>query len=138
MPLDIVPNAFWTFPGMRLSSLFDEDDDRWMMSSNPSGLSISEDENHIYVDAALPGVNPKDVELTYHKGVLRITGKANHEEKKDRKSYRTMTSEFSYQVVVPGEIDQNEEPEATTKHGVMTVTFVKSKASQPKKIAVKM
>jgi HSP20 family protein len=96
------------------------------------------DENNIYVDEDLPGVNQKDVELTYHKGVLRITGKANHEEKKDRKSYRTMTSEFSYQVVVPGEIDQNEEPEATTKHGVMTVTFVKSKASQPKKIAVKM
>jgi HSP20 family protein len=133
MPRDLSP---WVFPGMRLSSFFD-DDEQYMVSTNPSGLSLSEDDTHIYVEAALPGVDPKDVEMTFHKGVLRITGTANREEKKDRKNYRSMTSEFSYSVAVPGEIDQNSEPEATTKHGVMTVTFKKSQAAQPKKISIR-
>lgn len=135
MARDLAPNAFWSFPSLRFSSLMD--DDFWSTNPTNSGLSISEDDKHIYVEAALPGVDPKDVELTFHKGILRITGKASQEEKKDRKNYRTMTSEFSYQVAVPGEIDPTAEPEATTRHGVMTVKFAKSKEAQPKKISVK-
>jgi HSP20 family protein len=116
-------------------SLWEDDDDMSMMSM-PSGISISEDDTHVYVDVAVPGVDPKDVDITFDKGMLWVKGEVKEEEKK-KKYYRKATSSFSYRVAVPGEIDSNQDPEAKPWHGMMRVSFVKSKASQPKKITVK-
>lgn len=133
MAIDLVPTSFWRFPVSR--SVWDDDEDISMMST-PSGISISEDETHVYVEVALPGVDPKDVDITFDKGTLWVKGEAKIEEKK-KKFYRKATSSFSYRIAVPGEIDGLVEPEASAKHGVMTVTFAKSKSTLPKKISVK-
>jgi len=132
---DLVPGSFWRFPAFRMPSVWDDDDDL-QIASTPSGLSISEDEKNVYIDASLPGVDPKDVEITFDKGMLWIKGETKEEEK-GKKYYRKATSSFSYRVAVPGEIDSKKEPEATCNNGVMTVAFAKSPVSQPKKIAVK-
>lgn len=135
MPNDLVMRPFWDFTPFRMSSLID--DDFWpTVSQGNGGLSISEDDKYVYIEAAVPGVDPDEVEMTFHNGVLKIHGKAKQEEKKDRKNYRSMTSEFSYQVAVR-DVDPNEDPEATCKNGVMEVKFAKSKAAQPKQIKVK-
>ncbi len=136
MPNDLVMRPFWDFTPLRMPSIFD-DEDMWPVAQHGSGgLSISEDDRYVYIEAAVPGVDPDAVEMTFHNGVLKIHGKAKQEEKKDRKNYRTMTSEFSYQVAIR-DVDANEEPEATCKNGVMEVKFAKSKAAQPKQIKVK-
>jgi len=134
MPTDITP-YFWRFPSMRLPSLWEDDDD-WNPGTTPSGLSISEDDASVYVSAALPGVDPKDIEVTFDKGYVWVKGEAKEEEK-EKKFYRKATSSFSYRVAVPGELDQNKEPDASYKNGVMTVTFAKSPKTQPRKIMVK-
>ena len=133
MALDLVPTSFWRFPTMR--SMWEDDDDMSVVST-PSGISISEDDTHVYVDAALPGVDPKHIDITFDKGMLWIKGEIKEEESK-KKYYRKATSSFSYRIAVPGEIDNNVEPEATPWHGMMRITFTKSKASQPRKINVK-
>ncbi len=136
MPNDLVMRPFWDFTPLRMSSFFD-DEDMWSVTQHGSGgLSISEDDAYVYIEAAVPGVAPDAVEMTFHNGILKIHGKAKQEEKKDRKNYRTMTSEFSYQVAIR-DVDSNEEPEATCKNGVMEVKFAKSKAALPKQIKVK-
>ncbi len=136
MAFDITPRSFWTFPTMR--SLMDEVDDIMVSPASTSGLSVSEDDKNVFVKAAIPGVDPKDVEITFDKGVLWIKAETKQEEKDSKqKVYKEMASSFSYRVVVPGELDQAEEPEATYKHGVMTIAFAKLPQSQPKKIAVK-
>lgn len=136
MPNDLVMRPFWDFSPFRMSSLI-EDEDLWpTVGHSGGGLSISEDDGHVYVEAAVPGVNPDDVEMTFHNGILKIHGKAQQEEKKDRKNYRMMTSEFSYQVSIR-DVDTNVDPEATCKNGVMEVKFAKSKAAQPKQIKVR-
>lgn len=115
------------------------DDDNWMSPLNlNSGVSISEDDKNIYVAAGLPGVDPKNIEVTFEDDYLWIRGEVAEEEADKKKKYlrRSMQS-FSYRVAVPGDVDMAIEPEATCKHGVMTVKFVKSPKSQPKKIAVK-
>lgn len=109
----------------------------WDLATNtPSGLSISEDDKYVYVAASLPGVDPKDVEVTFDKGVVWIKGEMVEEEK-DKKYYRKASSSFSYRVAIPGDIDMDHEPEATSKHGIMTVKFAKKPEAQPKKITVK-
>lgn len=133
MAIDLVPGSFWRVPSFR--SFWDDEEDWTPAASVPGGLSISEDDKHVYVEAALPGVDSKDVEITFDKGVVWIKGETKEEETK-KKYYRKATSSFSYRVAVPGELDFNAEPEATMKNGVMTVSFRKSPASQPKKIQV--
>lgn len=133
MTLDLVPGSFWRFPTVR--SMWDEDTD-FPVTHTPSGLSISEDDKHVYVEAAIPGVAPEDVEITYDKGVLWIKGEAKQEETK-KTFYRKAMNQFSYRVMVPGDIDDDVEPEASAKNGIMTVAFAKSPKTQPKKIKVK-
>lgn len=134
MPYDLVPNRFFNFP-----SMWNEDDDWVGNISTTGGLSISEDDKNVYVEASVPGIDPKNIDITFHDGNVWIKGEIKEEEKdKTRKYYREATRSFSYRVAVPGEIDQNQEPTATYKHGVMKISFAKSPKSQPKKIEVKV
>ena len=138
MAFDLVPNRLFSFPSMRMPSIWGDEDD-WLSSpATGSGLSISEDEKNVYVEASLPGIDPKDVEITYQDGYLWIRGEAKEEETdKKKKYYRHSSKSFSYRVAVPGDIDDKVDPDASSKHGVMTITFAKSPKTQPKKIQIK-
>lgn len=137
MAKELAPRSFWDFPTFRLPSIWGEDED-WPLIEAPSGLSVSEDERNVYVEAAVPGIEPDDVDVTFDKGTLWIKGEAKEEEEdKKKKFYRKASRSFSYHVSVPSEVDPNTEPEATYKNGVMKITFAKSPSSQPKKIKVK-
>ncbi len=129
---NLVPRAFFDFP--RFPSLWDEDD-FWSLSSTPTGLSVSEDEKHVYVEAQVPGIDPEKLEVTHDKGMLWIKGQQEQEEK-NKKYYRKAASSFSYHVRLPETVSTAGEPKATCKNGVMTVVFEKIPEVQPKKIQV--
>lgn len=138
MAFDLVPNRILSFPSVSLPSIWNDEDDWVTAPSTPSGLSVSEDEKKVYIEASVPGIDPKNIEMTFHDGYLWLRGEMKEEEKdKKRKYYRQATKSFSYRVAVPGDIDANQEPEATYRHGVMTVSFAKSPKAQPKKIQIK-
>lgn len=135
MTFDITPSRFWTLP-VRWQDW--DDEDSMPSTGMANNMSISEDDKYVHVEAAIPGVDPKDVEITFDKGMLWIKAETKQEEKdKNKKYYKRATSSFSYRIAVPGEIDQNEEPEATIEKGIVKIQFAKSPKSQPKKISVK-
>jgi HSP20 family protein len=135
MALDLIPRSFWNLP-TRLPSIFDEDDGLFSMLPS-SGLSVSEDNQNIYIEAAVPGVEPDQVEVTYDKGIAWIKGaKEEKEEDKQRKFYRKASGSFSYRVSVPGNIDPNQEPTAVIKNGTIRLTFKKQPEEQPKRIQI--
>ena len=139
MAYDLIPKNFFSFPSIQMPSIWNDDDDWLTMPSSPSGLSVSEDDKKIYIEAALPGIDPKNVEITTQDGYLWIRGETKEEEEdKGRKYYRKAAKSFSYRVAVPGDIDNSIDPTATYKHGIMTVAFMKSAKSQPKKVQVKL
>jgi HSP20 family protein len=133
MSKNLVPRSIWNFP----FSL--EEDENWPIeSANASNLSIYEDENHVFVEAAIPGLKPEEIEVTFEKGILWIKAERRQEEEdKKKKYYRKAVSAFSYRVAVPGQIDTTHEPDASYKDGIMKVVFNKTKQTQPKKITVK-
>lgn len=136
MSLELIPRSFWSMP-TRLPSIFDDQDD-WGSFLPASGLTISEDDKSVFIEAAMPGLTGDQIEVTFDKGVLWLRGSANEEEAdKTKKFYRKASSSFSYRVMVPGKIDESQEPIATYKNGVMKVAFHKIAETQPKKIAVK-
>jgi len=130
MTLSLMPKRWWPW---------EEEDEDWLtFPSTQSGLSISEDDHKVYVEAAVPGIDPKNIEVTFQDGYLWIRGeKKEEEENKKKKYYRKASQSFSYRVAVPSDIDSNQEPEATYKRGVMTIAFTKSQKAQPKRIAIK-
>lgn len=116
------------------------EDDFWgVENERSSGLSLSEDDTHVYVEAHLPGLREEDIDISIDKGVLSIRGSKKEEQKDEKKRYyRKASSSFSYSVNIPSHADFNKEPEATYKDGVIKVAFLKSqKDSSAKKISIK-
>ncbi len=132
MTYDLLPGSLFRFP----TRTWDEEENWNLTATGPTNISISEDEKNVYFEYGLHGDDQKYIEVTFDKGVVWIKGETKVEEKA-KKFYRKATSQFSYRVAVPGDIDPNKEPEASSKNGIMTVSFAKSPAHQPKKIAVK-
>lgn len=133
---DILPGNILRFPMISYPSFMDDVDDLFPTANLLNGLSISEDNRNVYVEASVPGVDPKDVEVTFEKGTLSIKAESKEEEK--GKTYRRKaTRSFSYGVT-PGDVDLKTEPKAICKNGVMTVTFAKAPKIKPKKISVKV
>ena len=135
------PRSFWSFPRARFPfSLFENVDDDWNVHEfiSPSGLGVSEDEQHVYIEAALPGIKTDEIDMFFDKGVLWIKGEKKEEsEDKKKKFYRRAMSTFSYRVAVPGNIDESKQPNAVCKNGVLKVTFFKTQKGVSKKIPVK-
>lgn len=132
MTKKILPRPFFPWD---LNDFLEEEE--YQISS--SGLNVYEDNNAVYVEAALPGISPKDeVEVTFDQGVLWI--KAEKKEEKDdktKKYYRKAQRTFCYRISVPGKIDLKREPEASFADGLIKITFAKAEESVPKKIVVK-
>lgn len=130
----LLPRSFFSFPS--LPSMLDDED--WgMMTNTPSGLSVAEDATHVYVEAAVPGIQDKEIDITFEKGLLRVVAEAKQEEKEGKKFFRRSQKYFSYQLAVPGDIDAGIEPETDLAHGLLRITFTKAAKAQPKKLTVK-
>lgn len=138
MAHELIPQPFWSFPATRgLRSLL-EDSFGDTFSPFGGGLTLSEDADHVYVEAPIPGIDPKKdaVDLTFEQGVLRIVASSAQEQQKERTYFQRSTRHFTYQVAIPGAIDPAKEPAASVANGILTVTFAKSDHSKPKKIRV--
>ena len=126
-----IPSVFWRFP-----SILDWEEEPIAITGATDGLTVSEDNKNVYVEAALPGIDPKDIEITFDKWILWVKGEKKEEEK-NKKYHRKATSSFSYRLTVPGEVSAKTEPKAESKNGVIMITFGKTAKLQPKKITVK-
>lgn len=128
----LVPRSIFSMPSLLRE--WDDMDDMFI-PFHQSGVAISEDDVKVYVEATVPGVDPKDIDLTFDKGILWIKAEAKEEEQdKKRKVYARTQRSFSYRIAVPGDIDAKAEPVASYRHGVMTIAFAKTPQAQPKKI----
>ncbi len=121
-----------------IPSLFEGLGDGWGLNPEQTGLTISEDEKNIYVEAATPGLKLEDIEIDLEQGVLLIRGEGQEiEEDKNKKYYRKSSNSYSYRVALPSHIDEKKEPKAVYKDGVIKLTFNKVQQAQTKKIALK-
>lgn len=98
-----------------------------------SGVSVSEDNKNVYIEASLPGILPEEIKLKYDRGVLYITADKKEETAdKNKKFYRKAHKNFYYQVSLPCAIDETKSPNAICKNGVLKVIFFKGKIFNPK------
>jgi len=50
-------------------------------------VDLSETDGHVVVKAALPGIQPEDVDISVSDGVLTIKGETKHEETVEKENY---------------------------------------------------
>jgi HSP20 family protein len=96
--------------------------------------------NNIVVKAEVPGLEPKDIDISLTGGVLTIKGEKKQEkEEKDENYHRIERSygTFTRSVRVPQEV-QSDKIEATYKNGVLKITLPKSEEAKKKEIKIKV
>ncbi len=104
-------------------------------------LDMREDGSSITIEAELPGLDIKDVELTVENGVLSISGEKKLEKREEKSDYHLMErryGRFERALRLPESIDENK-IEAKFDKGILRVTLQKKPEAirQQKKIAIK-
>ncbi len=92
-----------------------------------AALDVRDEGNRIVIEADLPGIDEKDVQVTLNDGVLTIKGerKSEHEEKKDAYHIAERSfGRFERSLRLPQTIDENA-IEATFEKGVLHVVAPK-------------
>ena len=99
-------------------------------------VDIHETADGYRLDVELPAVDPKDVRVELHKGVLKISGERSAGEDGFRLHQRERRyGKFWRGFHLPEDADPNA-IEASAKHGVVSITVGKSADDEPRAIAV--
>jgi len=109
-----------------------------MFSSFAPPVDIYEDEHSITVQAELPGINEKDLDIRLENNILTISGerKLENEQKQDNfhrieRSYGRYTRSFT----LPSSVD-TEHINAQFENGVLKVTMAKREEAKPRQIKI--
>lgn len=131
------------FPHMRdLNRFFnielDDDDSSIATSHWTPAVDIAEKEDHFLIEADIPGVEPKDIEVSMENGYLTVKGEREIESKEDKDGYSRIErshGSFYRRFSLPETADP-ENVSAKSEKGVLQIKVGKMEVSKPKKITV--
>ena len=110
----------------------------YVNSWNPA-VDIREEKDKFLIMADIPGVDPKDIEITMEDGVLTVKGERYFKTKNDDETYKRLersSGSFYRRFSLPDTAD-GEHIEAKGNNGVLEITIPKHEKVQPRKIEVK-
>jgi len=98
-------------------------------------VDIREEEDRFVLLADIPGVDPKDIEITMEDGVLSIRGERRIEDDGRFKRMERPRGTFYRRFSLPDTADP-EGIRARGQNGVLEITIPKAQKAQPRRIAV--
>lgn len=122
----------------RLSQLAGDPEESGLAAEWAPAVDITEEEDKYLVSADIPGVNPKDIEVTVDNNVLTISGKRESEKHEEREGYRRVersSGRFFRRFVLPETVDDSK-VSAKSDKGVLNITIPKSEKQKAKRIKV--
>jgi HSP20 family protein len=111
------------------------EDGEWFPS-----LDVSETKSDIVVKAELPGMDPKDVDISLSDGMLTIKGERKHEKEEKEEDYHFIERRFgtfARMVRLPKEV-KRDKISASYKNGILKVILPKSEEARTKEIKIKV
>lgn len=102
-------------------------------------VDIKEEDDRFIIYADLPGVDPKEIEITMEQGVLTLKGERSEQTTEEREGFKRverMSGTFYRRFSLPDTADA-ERIEAKGKNGVLEITLPKHEKVQARKITVK-
>ena len=103
-------------------------------------VDIKEEDSRFLIQADVPGVEPKDIEITMENGVLTLRGRRESESRSEQNGYRRIervTGRFFRRFTLPDTADA-EAIEAKFNNGVLDVSIPKLPKVQPRRINVQV
>lgn len=103
-------------------------------------VNFSEDEGHVYLEALVPGVDPKELDLSVLRNTVTISGERKpFVEQAGQIVHRTElgSGKFSRTLELPADID-SKYVDAQSKDGLLRVTLTKAEKAKAKKIEIKL
>lgn len=101
-------------------------------------VDVHEEKDRFVVLADVPGVEPKDIDITADHGVLTIRGERRSEKRETENGYERVervSGTFLRRFTLP-EAANTESIKAKQTNGVLEVTIPKTPAAQPRRISV--
>ena len=111
-------------------------------TARPMPLDVYATPDEAIVIAALPGMNPQDLDITYTQNTLTLSGSVpsavDSEQGKNATWYahELWSGQFQRTVTLPFEVDASK-AEATFERGMVRITLPKAEWTKPQKIAIK-
>jgi HSP20 family protein len=130
-------NDFFRPGDDKFPSMF-QDGNGWLGSEWVPRIDIRENENQYVVTADIPGVDPKDIQVTMANGILSIKGERKEEKEDNRKDYRRrecFMGSFERSFHMPDTADSSNII-AKGKNGVLTIEIGKKETAKPQTIEI--
>jgi HSP20 family protein len=124
---------FENFFGEDLLPSEDVSNRAWMPAVN-----IRETDSAFLVEAELPGLTKKDIEITLENNLLKLSGERRFEKDTKEENYHRVERQygtFLRTFSLPSQVDSNA-VKATFKEGVLTIEVPKAEEAKPRKIAI--
>jgi len=103
-------------------------------------LDLSETKNEIVVWVELPGVDPKDIDITLGDPVLTISGDKKEEAKEGKESYLVIErhyGSFTRSVQLPAEVNRDR-ISASWNNGILKIVLSKSEEAKKSEIKIEV
>jgi HSP20 family protein len=111
----------------------------WDFENRYPTVDVREEKDGYVLEADLPGLTEKDIELKVENNFLSISSSKKEEREEKKNSYIMRERKgyaFARSFVLPDDVNAND-IKAEFKNGVLTVKLAKNPEAQPKKIEVK-
>ncbi len=111
----------------------------WAGGFTPA-VDVWQDNNNVYVESPLAGIDPKNVSVSVENDVLTIEGKSEKKTEVDEKNYyrkEVRYGAFHRAVALPAAVN-GEKAKAEFENGILKVTIPKEERAKPKAIPVKV
>ena len=128
-------------PFGELEKFFDEDFFAPVFQKVSSDLAVDvyEKDNNIVAEMQIPGVDPKEINISIENNLLRVSGSRKEEKEEKKKNYyrkEIRKGAFERIVRLPAEVEEGK-AEAEYKDGVLKIIVPKAK-TKSKKISIKI
>ncbi len=107
----------------------------WMLA-----MDVVETTDAIKLKAALPGIEPENIQIQVEDNVLTVSGERHFDNKSENGKYMWLEQRygtFSRSVTLPRWAD-SERIEASYRHGVLELTVPRREESKPRRIELKL
>ncbi len=115
-------------------------DEDYISGSWMPPVDVRETKDALEIAAELPGLDPKDVEVSVENGVLTLKGNRTFEKAVEGETYHRVErayGSFERSFSLPTNVDP-EKVHAVYQHGVLHLTLPKREEAKPRTIAIKV